>query len=264
MGSVWQERVCVGWRKHALVAIEVNFSRKCPSLLESERILVFSQQHFWLYVTKWPRFHKKVVIELHPIKHSCIICVYNGKTMKLLFCWIWQGNEKKTVTEFVVLLTDRFIGNKGFIVKAENLCYIVQIWVLDNERPKWIVHSVVEVCDSNLHPPIFLVILLYVPVNSNRAHVMCAMQQRGIVFPWCIDSNQLKNLRIIPLVIIKPYHKSAVICYSSNTKKMRIKQVALLYTIALVLATTGTRRTRCNCIVVERWERNTTIRILSC
>lgn len=130
-----------------------------------------------------------------------------------------KGNEKKTATEFDVLLTNRFIGNKGFIVKAENLCYIVQIRVLDNKRPKWIVHSVVEVCDGDLHPPIFLVILLYVPVNSNRAHVMCAMQQRGIVFPWCIDSNQFKNLRIIPLVIIKPYHKSAVICYSNNTKK---------------------------------------------
>lgn len=129
--------------------------------------------------------------------------------------------RKSQFQSLMFLLTDWSIGNKWFVVEAENLGYIVQIWVLDNERPKRIVHSVVEVCDGDLHPPIFFVILLYVPVNSNGAHVMCAMQQRGIVFPWCIDSNQLKNLRITPVVITIHNHKSAVICYSNNTSKKK-------------------------------------------
>lgn len=111
--------------------------------------------------------------------------------------------SRKQFWSLMLLLTDWFIGNKGFVVEAENLGYIVQIWMLDDERPKRIVHSIVEVCDGDLHPPVFLIILFHVPVNSNRAHMMRALQQRGVVFLWCIDSNQLKNLRITPAVIAK-------------------------------------------------------------
>ena len=60
------------------------------------------------------------------------------------------------------------------------------------------VHPVIEVCDGYLHAPILFVVSFNVPVDSNGAHVVCALQQRGVVFSRCVQTFFGQNLRISP------------------------------------------------------------------
>lgn len=53
--------------------------------------------------------------------------------------------------------------------------------MLSNESPLAKVGMVVEVCDANLNTPVVLVVNLNMPVHPNRAHVMGAVEQRGVV-----------------------------------------------------------------------------------
>nr|GMD56904.1 protein COBRA-like [Ipomoea batatas] len=73
------------------------------------------------------------------------------------------------------VLTDGTVGDNRFVIEAENLSDIVEIRVLNNKSPERIVHSVVEVCDGNLDSPVCLVVNLHMPVNSDWAHVLCAL-----------------------------------------------------------------------------------------
>lgn len=82
------------------------------------------------------------------------------------------------------------------VIEAKNLCYIVEIWMLDNERPERIVHPVVEIHYCDLHSPILLVVDLDVPVDSNWAHVVCALEKRSGVVCYVFRIHQLKNFRI--------------------------------------------------------------------
>jgi len=50
------------------------------------------------------------------------------------------------------------------------------------------IHPVIEICDCYLHSPIVFVVSFNVPVDSNRAHVMCALQQRSVVLFWCVET----------------------------------------------------------------------------
>lgn len=75
------------------------------------------------------------------------------------------------------MLTDGSVGDEWFVIEAENLSDIVEIRVLNNKSPERIIHPVVEVCNGNLDSPVFFVVNLHMPVHSNGAHVLCALQQ---------------------------------------------------------------------------------------
>lgn len=72
-------------------------------------------------------------------------------------------------------LTYRLVRNERLVIKAKNLCNIVQIRMLNCETPERVVHPVVEVCNGNLHAPVFFVIDLDMPVHSHRAHMVCTL-----------------------------------------------------------------------------------------
>ena len=57
-------------------------------------------------------------------------------------------------------LTYGSIGKKWLVIETENLCEIVEIWMLNSKRPKGVIHSVIEVCYSNLDLSIVLVVSL--------------------------------------------------------------------------------------------------------
>jgi hypothetical protein len=73
--------------------------------------------------------------------------------------------------------------------------------MLYNKTPKGVVHPIVEVCNGNLHTPIVLVVELHMPVHSDRAHVVCALQQRSIVFLRSVYSLHLKYFGVAPVII---------------------------------------------------------------
>lgn len=50
--------------------------------------------------------------------------------------------------------------------------------MLNDEVPIGVIHSVVEVSNCDLNSPVFFVIDLYVPVDFNRAHVVCTSDER--------------------------------------------------------------------------------------
>lgn len=87
-------------------------------------------------------------------------------------------------------LTNGRIGDKGLVVEAEDLGDIVEVGMLDNEGPLGVVQSVVEVGDGNLSAPVVLVVDLHMPVHTNGAHVVGALQQWSIVLPWCVDPSR--------------------------------------------------------------------------
>lgn len=75
-------------------------------------------------------------------------------------------------------LTDGWVWHEGHVLEAEDLGDIVKVGVLNHERPLGVVHAVIEVGDCNLGTPVLLVVDLYMPVDTDRAHVVCALQQR--------------------------------------------------------------------------------------
>lgn len=72
-------------------------------------------------------------------------------------------------------LTYRLIWNKRLVIKAKNLSYIVKIWMLSNKSPLCVIDPVIEVGKSNLDSPIFLVVEFHMPMDSNGAHMLCAL-----------------------------------------------------------------------------------------
>lgn len=83
-------------------------------------------------------------------------------------------------------LTLRFIRSEWLVGKAKNLSEIVEIWMLSNKCPLCIIVAVVKIRHSNLNTPILLVIDLDMPMNSNWAHVLCALKQWGIIYSRCV------------------------------------------------------------------------------
>lgn len=83
-------------------------------------------------------------------------------------------------------LTLGCVRNKWFVDKTENLGDIIEIGMLGNKRPLRVVRSIVEICDGDLNSPILLVVELDMPMNSNWAHVLCALKQWGVVFSMVV------------------------------------------------------------------------------
>ena len=72
-------------------------------------------------------------------------------------------------------LTDILVGKKRLVVEAESLGEIVQIRMLNDERPVAVVFPKVEIRYCDLDPPIGLVVEFKMPVHSYGAHVFCAL-----------------------------------------------------------------------------------------
>lgn len=49
--------------------------------------------------------------------------------------------------------------------------------MLCHDIPECVVHSVIEIRDCDLHPPILLVIQLHVPMDSYGTHVASTLNQ---------------------------------------------------------------------------------------
>lgn len=135
-------------------------------------------------------------------------------------------------------LTYGLIWNKRLVIKAVNLCDIVEIRMLNNQSPKCVVHPIVKVCNRNLHTPVLLVIHFYMPVNPYRAHVVCALQERGIVFLWSVNSHHAQKFWVasaIPSLIMwfRCLHIFAQLhkLYLSNNEKRvtYLTQLSLLW-----------------------------------
>ncbi|KAK4788932.1 hypothetical protein SAY86_020251 [Trapa natans] len=73
-GRAGQVRVSVWWREHALITIEVNLVGKCPPLPEAEGVLVLLKKNLRLDISGWACFHQQIIVVLHPIEHSRVIC----------------------------------------------------------------------------------------------------------------------------------------------------------------------------------------------
>ena len=100
-------------------------------------------------------------------------------------------------------LTYVAVGNERLVIEAEDSSDVIKIRMLNSQCPKRVVQPVVEVCDGDLHPPIVLVVDLHMPVDSNRAHVVRALQQRSTVLLRSVYSHRFKNFRVWPE---KTYH----------------------------------------------------------
>lgn len=53
--------------------------------------------------------------------------------------------------------------------------------MLNNEVPLGVVHSVIEICNCNLHPPVVLVVELNMPMDTNWAHMTGTLNERLII-----------------------------------------------------------------------------------
>lgn len=71
-------------------------------------------------------------------------------------------------------LTYGLIWKKWQVLKAIDLGDIIEIGMLYNKRPLSVVHSIVEIDDGNLDPPIVLVVFFNVPVHPDMTQVVCA------------------------------------------------------------------------------------------
>ena len=164
---------------------------------EGEGVLILLQQYLRLYVPEFTCFHQNVVVVLHSIKHPCVICIFHNVVRKIvylfppfvLFCLlcIWE-------------LTDRPIWNKRLVVETEDLSDIVHVRVLNNKSPLAEVHAIVEVGDADFNTPVVLIVNLDVPVHTNWAHMVGAVEQRRVIFLRSVQTHHAENFRVTPVV----------------------------------------------------------------
>ena len=124
-------------------------------------------------------------------------------------------------------LTYGSIGKKRLVIETENLGEIVEIWMLNSKRPEGVIHSVIEVCYSNLDSPIVLVVSLYMPVDPDWTHVMSALQQWFIVFLWSMNPHHAENFGVSPAYQInsdKSYWK--FLGYRTNTLTVNTYEIS--------------------------------------
>lgn len=124
-------------------------------------------------IPQWSSLIQKIIVELNTPQHSSIICIHS-KTISPESLIQLSYNQNVCISE----LTYRRIRSQWFVVKAENLSKVIKIGVLNNQIPLRVIHPVVEICNGDLHTPVFLVIKLHMPMNSNRAHMFSALNQR--------------------------------------------------------------------------------------
>ena len=77
--------------------------------------------------------------------------------------------------------------------------------MLDDEGPLRVVQPVVEVCDGDLDAPVVLVVDLDVPVHADGAHVVGALQKRGVVLPWCVHPAHAQKLGVATAILIRSF-----------------------------------------------------------
>lgn len=61
------------------------------------------------------------------------------------------------------------------MIEAKDLGEVIQVGMLHNQVPLGEVHSIVEICDGDLHSPVLLVIELDVPMDTDWAHMAGAL-----------------------------------------------------------------------------------------
>ena len=66
---------------------------------------------------------------------------------------------------------------QSFVIEAESLCKVVEIWMLKSQGPLGIVTRKITVSDCNFYSPVFFVISLDMPMDLDRTHVPCAIQK---------------------------------------------------------------------------------------
>lgn len=86
-----------------------------------------------------------------------------------------SGPQELLKFEFI-LLTYGLVGDKGLVIKAENLGDVVEIGMLSHEGPLRIVHSIIEISNGNFDAPVILVVDLNMPMHAYWAHMVCALQ----------------------------------------------------------------------------------------
>ena len=74
--------------------------------------------------------------------------------------------------------------------------------MLDDESLLHVVQPAVEVCDGDLHSPVVLVVDLHVPVHADGAHVVGALQQRGVVFSRRVHPAHAQKLGVATAISI--------------------------------------------------------------
>lgn len=89
-----------------------------------------------------------------------------------------HGKNHIRIFRFALLTDAVAVWGQWFVVQAEQLSDIVEVWMLHDDVPFRVVHAEVEVCDGDLHPPVVLEVLHHVPVDSYRAHVGGALDER--------------------------------------------------------------------------------------
>ena len=75
----------------------------------------------------------------------------------------------------LIQLTYSLIWNKRLVIKAENLRDVAEVGMLCNKCPLCVVHSVIEISNSNLNTPIVPVVDLHMPMNTYWAHMVSAL-----------------------------------------------------------------------------------------
>lgn len=86
------------------------------------------------------------------------------------------------------------VRDNWLVIKAEDLCDVVEIGMLSHQRPLRVVHSVVEVSDCHFYAPVFSVVDLHVPMDAYGAHVVRALQERCVVLSRRVYSHHLQLL----------------------------------------------------------------------
>ena len=68
--------------------------------------------------------------------------------------------------------------------------------MLRHESPLRVVHSVIEVSDSDLHAPVVPVVDLYTPMHSYQAQMVSALQKWCIILSWSVDSSLIQFVQV--------------------------------------------------------------------
>ncbi|KAK4777622.1 hypothetical protein SAY87_017809 [Trapa incisa] len=95
-------------------------------------------------------------------------------------------------------LTEVAMEVERTVVEAEHLGEALEVRVLNHKVPLRVVPDHVEVSNCDLHSPVGLVALFYVPVDPYRAHVVRAPHQIRQVLCWIVRHLQQRHHLPVP------------------------------------------------------------------
>lgn len=114
-----------------------------------------------------------MIIELSYLTYNC--CTYSILKNSYWFPQHYQRYRINSSTKIILVSTCNPHSRKHWTIETKCCCRLAETRMLNQYIPVWIVFHVIIIRYCQFHPPVVNVVILDVPMNSNRTHMITAL-----------------------------------------------------------------------------------------